>query len=522
MSVSDHTAHVAKPRFFRFAIPFLGILGAIQGSAPNISSTALASVSRSLDMDGGTVALAASIQTIAIAATVITTGLLADRIGRRKVLYFALILGIAGSVVSALAPTSSIYLLGQALVGVGLGAVYAAAFAYIHAVTGKGKLAASLGVFGATVGLVALIFTFLGSSLVGIDWRLGFAVTAVAGLIGLLLVPNILPPEPKVAGNSIDAVGQLLLGVGIIGFLYGVSQTGKSLTAPGTLIPLIAGIVLLTGFFIWESRTKEPFYPVHIFKSPIFIAAILAGFIYNYGTAVAFLQSTNLWQYVTGVSTRSLALWQVPMILATVIAALVMGRLMGKGLPNRIAILIGGVLTALGFAGLALVSDQKDFLAFLPGLIGVGLGLGGMSVPFGSLIIQEAPPAHYGTVTSSRTTIGQFFYSIGFALATVLVDKLTIGGVVNKLTDSGVQPDMVGTAVTSINQYVKTGDDPSTALAREALADATASYSQAFSTVMLVSAVLLLVAGVVAFLLLTRADHKGISHSQSLTKKEKA
>lgn len=497
------TASVAKtPKLLGFAIPLLGIMAAIQGSAPNINSTALVSLTRDLNMAGGQVALAASIQTIAIAASVITTGLLADRLGRRKVLLAALLVGAAGSAISGLAPVSAIYLLGQAITGIGLGAVYGASFAYIHAVAKPGKLAAALGVFGAVIGLSTLIFTFLGGELVGIDWRFAFFVLTAASLISFFLVPLALPDQPKLKSESLDIVGQILLVIGIIGFLYGVSQLGSSLTAPATLIPLIVGVLVLVSFFVFESKNKKAFYPVKLFKSPVFLAAVLIGFVFNYGTAVAFLQTTNLWQYVTDVPTKEVALWQVPLVAAGIAGALVIGRLMSKGLSNRTAILIGTSMAVLGFVLLALASEQKSFLAFLPGSLITGAGVMIASIPFGNLIIREAPPAQFGPVTSSRTTIGQFFYSIGFAIATVLVDRLTIGGVTQKLTDAGVQPDSIGTAVTSINQYVKSGDDPTTQLGKEALADAATSYSSAFTTVMLISAGLMLIAGLIAALLL--------------------
>lgn len=503
MATNSPTASVAKtPKLIGFAIPLLGIMAAIQGSSPNINSTALVSLTRDLNMGGGQVALAASIQTIAIAASVITTGFLADRLGRRKVLLAALLVGAAGTAISGLAPVSAIYLLGQAITGVGLGAVYGASFACIHAVAKPGKLAAALGVFGAVIGLSTLIFTFLGGVLVGVDWRFAFFVLTAASLISFFLVPLALPDQPKNKTEHMDIVGQLLLVIGIIGFLYGVSQLGKSLTSPLTLIPLLAGAVVLAIFFVFESKNKKAFYPVHLFKSPVFLAAVLIGFVYNYGTAVAFLQTTNLWQYVTDVSTRQVALWQVPLVAAGIVGALVIGRLMSKGMSNRTAILIGTTLAVIGFVLLALVSEQKSFFAFLPGSLIAGAGLVIVSIPFGNLIIREAPPAQFGPVTSSRTTIGQFFYSIGFAIATVLVDRLTIGGVTQKLTDAGVQPDTIGTAVTSINQYVKSGDDPTTQLGKEALADAVSSYSSAFTTVMLISAGLMLIAGVIAMLLL--------------------
>lgn len=493
------------PKLIALAVPFLGVMGAIQGSAPNINSTALVSLTRDLNMGGGEVALAASLQTIAIAASVITTGLLADRLGRRKVLLAALLVGAAGTAISGLAPASTIYFLGQILTGVGLGAVYGAAFGYIHAVAKPGKLAAALGVFGATIGLATLIITFLGGTLIGINWRLGFFVITVFSLISFFLVPLILPSIATIKNASLDVIGQILLAIGIIGFLYGVSQLGESLTSPATLVPLAAGIVVLAAFFIFESKSKGAFYPVSLFRSPVFIAAVLAGFVYNYGTAVAFLQSTNLWQYVTGVSTKEVALWQVPLVAAGIVGALLTGRRMAKGMSNRTALLIGTVVAVVGFVLLALMSSQKSFLAFLPGTMLAGAGVVIVSIPFGNLIIKEAPPAQYGPVTSSRTTIGQFWYSIGFAISTVIVDKLTMGGVTSKLAEAGVQPDMISTATSAITVYVKSGDEPTTEAGKQALADAASSYGSAYSTVMLISAALMLAAGLAAVLLLRKS-----------------
>ncbi len=136
---------------------------------------------------------------------------------------------------------------------------------------------------------------------------------------------------------------------------------------------------------------------------------------------------------------------------------------------------------------------------------------GGLTSVFGAMtpacriVLRVAPKAQYGPVTSSPTTIGQFWYSIGLALSTILLDRMTVGGVTDKLLAAGVQPDLVGTAVTSINQYVSAGTPPSTPLARQALADASAAYAAAFSSVMLITAVLVLVAGGIGVALLRRA-----------------
>lgn len=506
-SSSPSTSQPASPspRFLGLAVSLLGVLAALQGTAPNVNSTALVSLSKALAIEGGGVALAASIQSILVAASVVSTGLLADRLGRRRVLMLALLVSAAGNALSGLAPISAMYFLGQALTGIGLGAVYGSAFGYVHSVAKPGKLAAALGTFGAVAGLATLIFTFGASALVGVDWRLGFLLLAGLGVLGFFFVPIALPVISRLKGESLDIVGQATLAIGVVGFLYGVSQLGSSLLSLTTLGPLIGGIALLIIFFIHESRVKSPFYPVSLFRSPVFIAAILIGFVYNFGNSVAFLQTTNLWQFVTGVSAGDLALWQVPYLAAGIVGAYGTGQLISRGMTNRTAVLLGTVIAVMGFVFIGMAASSKSIWAFLPGLILAGIGLLVVSIPFGNLFVKEAPPAQYGPVTSSRTTFGQFWYSVGFALSMIMVDKLTTGGVVAKLTEAGVPPDRIGTAVSSIDQYFKTDTEPSTEAGRRALSSALGTYTGAFTTMMVVSAALLLIVGVVSWLILARA-----------------
>ena len=500
------TASTPKPRVSpTLAISFIAILASLQGSAPNIASTALVSASRSLDMVGGTLALAASIQTLAIAASVITTGLLADRLGRRRVLMAALLVGTAGSLIVAAAPATVFYMLGQAIIGIGLGAVYGASFAYIRVLADPKKLAAAVGLFSGVIMLGTLVFTFVGGSLSSVNWRAAYLVEPVFCVIGLLLVPIMLPKMGRAANPKSDWLGQILLAAGIIAFLYGVSELASSLTAPKTIVPLIAGVVLLAGFFLRESRNEQRFFPVSLFRQPVFIAAILAGLVYNFGTAVVFLQVTNLWQYINGLGTLEVSLWQIPLIAAGIISALVTGKLMtSKGIPNRVPLLVGGVMTAAGMVLLAIFHSSGTFWGFLPGLVVAGAGVVIAAVPFGNLILKEAPAEYYGPVTSSRTTIGQFLYSIGFAVSTVMIDKLTVGGTVNKLAAAGVPPQQVGTGLDAVTAYAAKSTTPTTSLGKQALADAVTSYGSAFATTMVIAAVICLAAGVIGFLILQR------------------
>ncbi len=480
---------------------FLGLLAAIQSADPNISSSALLTAGKALDM-GTLSALAASISTFVLAATVITTGMMADRLGRRKVLVAALVLSAASDMLVALAPDTYVYLIGRALAGIGLGAIFGAAFAYVKTfATGKGGLPAALGLFTATSSLFTLFITFTGSSLVGIDWRLSFMVIPALCVISILLALVLLPKDgPRVTNaGPWDITGQILLAAGIIVFLYGVSHATNGLTAPLTVIPVLVGAAILGLFALWMRRKgEEGVFPIRLFREPIFIAAILVGLVFNFSSGVLLLSFSNLFQYANGLKGLSLSLMQVPYLLAGIIAALVVGRMRGAGrISQRGAVLSGALILVAGlalFAATALARPSNALL-FLPALIIAGTGLIIPAIPYGGLFLQEADVKHYGAVSSSRTTVGQFWYALGLAGSTVLIDGLTRNAVSAKLGPSAGQ---------ELAQWSATGGTPSNS---SLLPDAAYAFSSSFAVTMVVLAVTVTIAGFVAWLLLKRYQH---------------
>lgn len=497
-------APAITPARARAGLVLLGLMAAVQGTDPNIASTALVGASRGLDMTGGLLALAASISTLALSASVISTGLIADRFGRRPVLIGALVLAAAGDLIAAAAPAAPFYLTGRALAGVGLGAVFGAAFAYIRIITPPDRIAGAIGIFGAVCGAGTLLLTFLGGALASVQWRLAFVLIPVVALLCVPAVRLLLPAPPRTPGGPTDYPGQALLALGVVGTLYGLSHAASGLTSPLTLGPLAGGLVLLGLFALREHSYGGRFFPVELFVNPIFLAAVCAGFVYNFGTAVGFLQLTNLWQYVVGLTTLQVSLWQLPFLLSGIVAAVVVGRLMTRGLSTAATVAIGTLASCTGFVLLALLHTSSSLWGFLPGSVLLGAGLIIASLPYGTLIISQAPARYFGPVTSSRTTIGQFFYAAGLALSTVLVDTLTTGGVVHRLDRAGVPPTDTGQALDAVTAFAADGTRPDTALGQQALAAAAQSYGTGFMTTALVTALLSLVVGTTGWWLLRR------------------
>ncbi len=174
---------------------------------------------------------------------------------------------------------------------------------------------------------------------------------------------------------------------------------------------------------------------------------------------------------------------------------------MTRGMTAQRSLLLGGLLTAAGFTLAFFVRDATTPLAFVPAGILVALGLTAAALPYGTLVLGEAPAEFYGPVTSSRTTFGQLFYSLGTAVSTVVVTQVTIAGITSRLHATGMTDAAVSSALASVGTYAKDGVRPDAAV----FDIATAAYRDGFGAVMIGMAVIALVASIVGALLIRRA-----------------
>jgi MFS family permease len=147
------------------------------------------------------VGLAIGIYGLTQACLQIPFGMLSDRIGRKPVIVFGLLLFIAGSVVAAMAESFTMLIIGRALQG--SGAVASAIIALTADLTRESKRTMAMAIIGMTIGASFVISMLLGSiisELLGVSGI--FWVTAGLGVLGIgilyLLVPNpTKAPKPK-------------------------------------------------------------------------------------------------------------------------------------------------------------------------------------------------------------------------------------------------------------------------------------------------------------------------------------
>ncbi len=457
----------------RLAVPLLGLIAGLQMADPTIANIILVPAGQELSFTPAQSALAASISTLALAAAVLASGFVADRIGRRKLLIGAMFLAALGDVLAAFTPVTSGYMLGRALAGIGLGAALAACFAYVRYVSPEEKVGINMGLWNAVMLTVMLVGAVLGGLIANFNWRAALLLISVAAVALIPVALKVLPPMPKNKQGSVDYGGLVLIGVSTVLFLYGVSQAAKSLTAPEFLVPTLLGVIGFGLFAAVELKVASPAFPIKLFLRGIFVAAVLAGIAWNLGQAVFQLASSNWWQWVTEASTAQVSLYQLPFMITIIVTSVLVGRALSARPSSLKKLLMAGyAFVVLGFLGAALGSVDGAFWWIIPGSVVIGIGLILIAVPQSVMFVAAAPQKFFGAVTSFRTTVGQIGFALGLSGSVVLIQLFSqVPDLSERLLNAGVPANRVGQGIDAAHAYFA-GEQPSGLVAEVAIEQA--------------------------------------------------
>ena len=160
--------------------------------------------------DPSKVGMAMGIYGLVQAALQIPFGIAADRLGRKRVIQFGLLLFVLGSWLGAVATSVDGLAWGRALQG--CGAISAAVSALLADQTRDHVRTFGMALIGASIGLMFAISLFLGPILSQWGGLSGvFAVTAVLGVIGMGVVAWWTPKEPELhVSRTAPLVGETL------------------------------------------------------------------------------------------------------------------------------------------------------------------------------------------------------------------------------------------------------------------------------------------------------------------------
>lgn len=283
------TGPAPPARMGKAAVWALGMLAVSTGALESVVSPTLPLLQRELDMTPAEGALLNIVLAVTGALVTPLAGKFGDRYGGKRVLIRLMTVVSAGGLVSSLAPSLPVLLLGQILQGAMVGAL-PLSFIVVrkHLPTGESKVA---------IGLVSGMF--VGGSMVGMlsagpvaealsrHWMFALPTFAVIGFT--LLVNRLMPPDApgRPDGAGIDWPGLLLLS-GILVTLMLVfalaPDAGSQPLVLGALLVLLAAFV--AGWLAVERRAAAPLVDLRMLARPVIWKSCVVTFVMCLGTAM--------------------------------------------------------------------------------------------------------------------------------------------------------------------------------------------------------------------------------------------
>ncbi|MFF2543879.1 MFS transporter [Kitasatospora sp. NPDC058063] len=454
--------------------PLLGVIGLMLGiflSALDgqIIGTALPTVVGDL---GGLEHLSWAVTAYLLTSAAATPlwGRLGDLYGRKGAYQWAVVVFLAGSVLSGLAQDMGQLIAFRGLQGIGAGGLMVGALSVIGVLVPASDRARVQSVVG-----VLMPIAFIGGPLLGgflterLSWRWAFYVNLPVGLVALLAVGVGVRLRTERVRAPFDWAGVVLLTTGILALTLVSSWGGTaySWTSPVLLGTAFVALAALGWFVRTELRAPGPLIPPALFRDRNFTVAQVLGLLAG-AVMIALVGYLPLYlQLARGASPTAGGLLLLPLMLGMMGTQLVTARLMGRPGGERRYPLLGGALTLVGGALLLLLrTDTPIALASaLTAVAGIGLGLVMQSTLLTSM--GAVPPqdmgAAMGVVTLLRSIGGSLgMAALGAVYTARLTDSLTerLGSAeAGRLTGGGLTPasleglpaevrDAVGAAVT--------------------------------------------------------------------------
>lgn len=364
---------------------------------------------------------------LALGMAVPVTGWLADRYGAKRVWLAALVLFLAGSVLSGAAWNAGALIGFRVLQGAGAGLMLPVLQTLLVQASG-GK---DLGRLMATVSMPALVGPILGPVLGGLiignlSWRWMFYVNVPVCLLALLLAARHLPATPGRGGRRLDLVGLALLSPGVAAVIYGLSRLSGAgtagLAAPGVWLPLAAGVLLLVAFVPHALRVPEPAIDLRLFRVRSFAAAGGLMFLSGLSMFGAMFLLPLYYQQVRGAGVIAAGLLLAPQGLGSLATRGPVGRLVDR-IGARPVVLAGLALTALGTAWYALAGAHTSEVLLAVALVVRGAGLSAANLAVMAAAYQGLERDQVPHASSATRVLQQVGGAFGTAVLAVILAR---------------------------------------------------------------------------------------------------
>jgi EmrB/QacA subfamily drug resistance transporter len=362
--------------------------------------------------------------TVALAATLLGAGALADRLGRRAVFAAGLALFTVCSTLCGLAGSALVLDLARGVQGIGAAAMFAASLAVLaHEFQGQAR-GFALGVWGAITGVALAVGPLLGGLVVdGLSWRWVFLVNVP---IGVALVATTLRTLPESRderhGRPLDLAGMALFGTASLLLVVGLIRGNDDGWDSGPILAaLIGSASLFVAFGLAERRAPAPMLPLSLFRIPAFTGTAVVAFTQSVAIYPLLLFLAIYLQNALELSATGAGLRLLPMTLLILLVAPISGKLTAR-VPLRVPLGAGLALFGVSLLLIHGVDTTDEWTHLLPGLVLGGVAVGTISPALAAAMVSVLPVERSGVASGINNTFRQLGIAVGIAGLGALFD----------------------------------------------------------------------------------------------------
>ncbi len=396
----------------------------------SIVNVALPSIQQGLDASASDLQWVLSGYALTFGLALVPAGRLGDARGRRTIFIIGLALFTVTSAAAGLAPTALALSLARLVQGVAGGLITPQTAGFIQELFRGNDRGRAFGLLGATIGISTAVGPVLGGVIIALageddGWRWIFYVNVPVGIVAIVLARRLLPPPHVERHESLDPVGVVLLGIGVLLLLLPlVEERTWEGNTKWLLVP--AAFVMLTGFVWWErwwsARGHEPLILLDLFRVRSYVLGAALALAYFAGFTSIFFIFTLYLQNGLGLSPLEAGLAITPFALGSAVASGVSGRSVTQ--RGRRLVVLGLVLVVVGLlladVAVHVVDGSRTGWATALPLAVAGVGSGLVIAPNQTLTLAAVPIARAG----SAAAVVQMGQRIGTAIGIAAVGAM--------------------------------------------------------------------------------------------------
>jgi EmrB/QacA subfamily drug resistance transporter len=357
-------------------------------------------------------------------------GKLGDSYGKKRMFLIALGFYTAGVGLAGFSPTIYYLIAFRALQGIGF-AIVPLALAIIAETFPRERIATAQGVVSATFAIGAAIGLIVGAYIVeDLGWQWAFHSAFVLSIVLFIVVLRFLPAGHPGTGKKVDFTTIVMLMAGVsLALLYLTEGPYEGWYSSIELATLLAGVVLVIGFFLAESKRSNPLIQLSLLKIRNVQVANGVGVISGISMFLLFFGITYYTQlpkpFGLGLDVISSGLTLAPATLLMLVVGPGLGRLVTRVGPKPTMVL--GACVAI--AGFTLFIFNRATTTDV--MIATAVSLAGavsIIIPIVNMISVSLPGQNVATGLGLNTMLRNIGGAIGPVLATTVLSTYTTFG----------------------------------------------------------------------------------------------